>query len=87
MLEGNHKVHDGEGFKNLQILRTSSTDRLREIRTKGREGFQQGPDLIDLRRPLEGLFFGKRILDWLFLLALDKSENKKTNCCLLGMFS
>ena len=57
MLEGNHKVHDGEGFKNLQILRTSSTDRLREIRTKGREGFQQGPDLIDLQRPLEGLFF------------------------------
>ena len=41
MLEGNHKVHDGEGFKNLQILRTSSTDRLREIRTKGREGFQK----------------------------------------------
>ena len=30
----------GEGFKNCIILRTNSTDRLREMRTRGRGGLK-----------------------------------------------
>ena len=34
-----YDVHtEGGGLKNCQILRTNSTDRLREMRTRGREG-------------------------------------------------
>ena len=32
------RPHGGGGFKNWSILRTNSTDRLREMRTRGRGG-------------------------------------------------
>ena len=42
------RPHRGGWSRNLQILRTNSTDRLREMRTRGREGVQNPENITDV---------------------------------------
>ena len=42
------RTEGGGGLRNLPILRTNSTDRLREMRTRGREGVQKSQNFADV---------------------------------------
>ena len=42
------RPHGGGWSRNLKILRTNSTDRLREMRTRGREGVQNPENITDV---------------------------------------
>ena len=42
------RTEGGGGLRNLPILRTNSTDRLREMRTRGREGVQISQNFADV---------------------------------------
>ena len=42
------RTEGGGGLRNLEILRTNKTDRLREMRTRGREGVQNPENFADI---------------------------------------